>query len=91
MIDPGLYFDGVLNAHKHEPIENDPRIINQINLNVLKVYFTEREPETTWGYPTQMDDWYIDAIKPMNYENRNETATHLYVTISNPSTYYYQM
>ena len=48
----GLYFKGVFDVHKHEPIENDPRIVNQIDLNVMKVYFSDREPASDWGYPT---------------------------------------
>lgn len=42
--DAGLYFDGIFDVHRHEAIENDPRIVNQIDLNVVKVYFTNREP-----------------------------------------------
>ena len=84
--DAGLYFNGVFNVHKHEPIENDPRIVNQINLNVMKVYFTDKEPTWQWGYPTQMDDLYFDVITPVSlYKNP------FYVTIANPSTYYYQL
>ena len=35
----GLYFDGVFDVHKHEAIADDPRIVDQVDLNVLKVYF----------------------------------------------------
>ena len=72
--------------HKHAAVENDPRIVNQIDLNVMKVYFTDREPSYRWGYPTQMDDLYFDEVTPVSlYENP------FYVTIANPSTYYYQL
>ena len=86
VLDAGLYFDGVFDVHKHEAIEDDPRIVNQIDLNVLKVYFTNREPTRLWGYPTQMDDLYEDIVTPLSsYDNP------FYVTIANPSTYYYQL
>ena len=67
MKNPGLFFDGVFDVHKHAAIENDPRIVNQIDLNILKVYFTEKEPSTKWGYPTQMDDLYFDVVTPISY------------------------
>ena len=38
----------------------DASIINMIDLNVLKVYFSEHEPTEDWGYPTQLDDLYFD-------------------------------
>ena len=83
-IDVGLYFDGIFDVHKHEAIENDPRIVNQIDLNVLKVYFSDREPSKTWGYPSQLDDLYEDRVIPAS-----DYSNPFYVTISNPSTYYY--
>lgn len=86
-IDAGLYFTGIFDVHKHEAIENDPRIVNQIDLNVLKVYFSEREPVWDWGYPSQLDDLYEDIVTPLDLFNTKV----VYVTISNPSTYYYQM
>ena len=84
--DAGLYFDGIFDVHRHTAIDNDPRIVNQIDLNVIKVYFTDREPQWNWGYPTQMDDLYDDVVTATDaYENP------FYVTIANPSTYYYQV
>ncbi len=82
----GLYFDGVFDVHKHEAIENDPRIVNSIDLNVLKVYFSDREPTQKWGYPSQLDDLYEDRVIP--FEDYKST---FYVTIANPSSYYYQL
>ena len=52
----------------------------------MKVYFTDREPGDRWGYPSQMDDLYFDIVTPFSeYENP------FYVTIANPSDYYYQV
>ena len=82
----GLFFKGIFDVHKHAPIENDPRIVNQIDLNVMKVYFSDKEPKVDWGYPTQLDDLYEDIVTPFNlYEDT------FFVTIANPSTYYYQL
>ena len=86
-IDAGLYFTGIFDIHKHVAIENDPRIVNQIDLNRLKVYFSDREPVKNWGYPSQLDDLYEDIVTPLDLFDTDV----VYVTISNPSTYYYQM
>ena len=80
-----LYFSGIFNVHKHEQLEDDPRIINLIDLNVLKVYFSEREPTESWGYPTQLDDLYYDVPTPINKYGKD-----VWVIIANPSLYYYQ-
>lgn len=48
----GLYFDGVFDVHKHITVEKDPRIIHMIDLNIMKVYFADREPTWRWGYPS---------------------------------------
>ena len=53
----GLYFDGVFTQAYFDP---HATVLNMINLDVLKVYFTNREPTEAWGYPTQMDDLYED-------------------------------
>ena len=80
----GLYFTGIFNTHKHAEVEDDPRLINMIDLNVLKVYFSEREPTEYWGYPTQLDDLYFDEPTAINYYGQD-----VWVIIANPSTYYY--
>ena len=85
-INGGLYFKGIFDVHKHAPIENDPRIVNQIDLNQMKVYFSNREPTHSWGYPSQLDDLYEDIVTP--FDLYDDT---FYVTIANPSTYYYQL
>lgn len=63
LIDAHLYFSGIFDTHKHEPIPDDPRIVNQIDLNQLKVYFSSREPTVHWGYPTQLPDLYFDRAE----------------------------
>ena len=80
----GLYFDGIFNANKHHYEEDDPRIISLIDLNVMKVYFSNKEPTKDWGYPTQLDDLYHDRVVPLS-----EYGSTFYVTIANPSTYDY--
>ena len=72
----GLYFKGVFD----QPTPANATLVNMINLDMLKVYFTNREPTKDWGYPTQMDDLYTDtAIQMSQYSNP------MYVTIANPS------
>ena len=81
----GLYFTNIFSVHKHGEVEDDPRIINLIDLNVLKVYFSEREPTEAWGYPTQLDDLYFDEPQSISAYGKE-----MWVVIANPSTYYYQ-
>ena len=83
-----LYFSGIFNVHKHDQLgepEDDPRIINLIDLNVLKVYFSEREPTEDWGYPTQLDDLYFDEPTAIDQYGKD-----VWFVIANPSLYYYQ-
>ena len=70
----GIYFDGVF------PPPANATVVNLINLDMLKVYFTNREPTTTWGYPTQMDDLYSDVPTQLN-----QYADPMFLTIANPS------
>lgn len=62
--DIGLYFDGIFDVHKHMPMEGmkDPRVVHQIDLNTMKVYFSQREPTWRWGYPSQLDPLYEDEV-----------------------------